>query len=87
MRNPAQTLTCAGSYLAHPDGHTLKIWLESPEIGFPIKPDNYHCSEPKVSACVRRAAAGCRCCCDACSRFFLRTVGRRARPTPRRCIV
>lgn len=41
-------LSTTGRYLAHPDGHTLKIWLESPEIGFPIKPDNYHCSEPKV---------------------------------------
>ena len=45
---PLRALTGTGSYLAHPDGHTLKIWLESPEIGFPIKPDNYHCSEPKV---------------------------------------
>ena len=40
--------TTTGRYLAHPDGHTLKIWLESPEIGFPNKPDNYQCSEPKV---------------------------------------
>ncbi len=54
-------------YLAHPDGHTLKIWLESPEIGFPIKPDNYHCSEPKVLAnacvCLCLLVFACVCLC------------------------
>ena len=61
-------LTPTGSYLAHPYGHTLKFWLESPEIGFPIKPDNYHCSEPKVRLCeMIRCCCCCSCPCCWCS--------------------